>query len=176
MKSLKEHLTEALNNRNGVPKKFNKNLHAKMVGYARNHIQGVADDIEQGVHDAERMMGKHNAGSVYSGVEDHLADHLHDVFHRHPGYGDGGYSHGGVSLARHVSKQVTKQYIHDDRPEYRAAVRNHEARQKRAEAAKNRPARVPKPKAQKAAEPAKHVWVHTAKGMKYTSMKLPPFK
>lgn len=172
MKSLREHLSEALADRNGVPKKFNKNLHAKMVQYAKHHIGSVADDIEQGVQDAARTMGRHNAGSVYHGVEDHLADHLHDVFHKHPGYGDGGYSHGGVSLARHVSKIVTKQHIHDDRAEYRAAVKKHERR----EAAKNRPARVPKPKPQKSTEPAKHVWVHTAKGMKYTPMKLPPFR
>ena len=127
MKSLREHLSEALADRNGVPKKFNKNLHAKMVHYARGHISAVADDIEQGVNDTARMLGKHNAGSVYHGVEDHLADHLHDTFHRHPGYNDGGQ---GISLARHVSKKVTAQYIHDDRPEYRAAVRKHDRAEK----------------------------------------------
>ena len=126
MKTLKEHISEALADRNGVPRQFNKNLHAKMVTHARHHIQAVADDIEQGVQDAIRTMGRHNAGSVYSGVEDHLADHLHDTFRNHPGYGEGGFEKGKnwVSLARHVSSQVTKEYIHDDRPEYKAAVRN----------------------------------------------------
>lgn len=178
MKTLREHLSEALADRNGVPRQFNKNLHAKMVTHARHHIQGVADDIEQGVQDAERMMGKHNAGSVYSGVEDHLADHLHDTFRNHPGYGEGGFEKGKnwVSLARHVSNQVTKEYIHDDRPEYRAAVRNHEAREKRAEAARNRPPKAPKQPRQKATEPPKPVWVHTSGGMKLKTMKLPPFR
>jgi hypothetical protein len=173
MKSLREHLNEALANRNGVPKKFNKNLHAKMVQYARHHISAVADDIESGVQDAARMLGKHNAGSVYSGVEDHLADHLHDRFHKHPGYGDGGYSHGGVSLARHVSKKVTAQYIHDDRPEYRAAVRNHEAREKRAEAARNRPPRPKKEPRSRATSTPTLVHVY-GKGERV--VKLPPFR
>ena len=172
MKSLREHLSEALKH-HVVPKKYNRNLYAKMLSHARDHIQGVADDIEQGVHDATRVMGRHEAGSVYSGVEDHLADHLHDKFHRHPGYNKNGE---GVSLARHISKQVTKQYIHDDRPEYRAAVRNHEAREKRAEAARNRPARVPKPKPEKANGPLKHVWVSGKSGNKYVPMRLPPWK
>ncbi len=173
MLNLRLRLLEALSDRNGVPKKFNKNLHAKMVAYARDHIQGVADDIEQGVHDAERMMGKHNAGSVYHGVEDHLADHLHDKFHTHPGYGDGGYSHGGVSLARHVSKKVTAQYIHDDRPEYRAAVRNHAAREKRAANAANRPPRVKKQRQR--SEPT-NVNVWTKNGTVQRTMRLPPFR
>jgi hypothetical protein len=173
MKTLRDTLLEALADRNGVPKKFNKNLHAKMVHYARGHISDIAGDIEQGVQDATRMMGKHNAGSVYHGVEDHLADHLHDKFHKHPGYGYDGYIHGGVSLARHVSRQVTKQYIHDDRPEYRAAVRNHKAKQKRAEAARNRPPKPPKqPRSRGKSVPT----LVTVYGKGEREMKLPPFK
>lgn len=179
MKSLREHLSESLADRNGVPKHFNKNLHAKMVAHAKDHISSIADDIEDGVNSAARVMGKHNAGSVYHGVEDHLADHLHDKFHRHPGYNDAATVGPGVqgrSIARHVAKKVTAMYIHDDRPEYRAAVRNHEAKQKRAEAAKNRPARVPKPKPEKASGPLKHVWVSGKTGNKYVPMRLPPWK
>lgn len=175
MKHLREYLSEALADRNGVPKEFNKNLHAKMVQYAKHHIQTVAGDIEQGVEDATRMMGRHEAGSVYHGVEDHLADHLHDTFRSHPGYGEGGFQKGKnwVSLARHVSSQVTKQYIHDDRPEYRAAVRNHEAKQKRAEAARNRPPKPPKQPRSRAKSVPTLVTVY---GKGERKMKLPPFK
>lgn len=172
MKSLKEHLSEALADRNGVPKKFNKNLHAKMTQYARHHIGTVADDIEQGVQDATRMMGRHNAGSVYHGVEDHLADHLHDKFHKHPGYGDGGYGSGGISLARHVAKQVTKQHIHDDRPEYHAAVRKQERREK---AAARPPRERKEPRSRATATPTTvNVW--TKSGTVQRTMKLPPFR
>lgn len=163
MKSFREFITEGPD-RNGAPKKYNKNLYAKMVHHARGHISAVADDIEHGVQTTARILGKHEAGSVYHGVEDHLADHLHDQFSRHPGF--------SVGMARHVSKKITSQYIHDDRPEYRAAVKKHDRQQ----AAAARPPRVKKERVYKSASVPTSVNIWTKSGTVQRTMKMPPFR
>jgi hypothetical protein len=167
MSKLKQLVMENL--ANGIPKKFNPELYTNMLTHARDHLFSVEGDIADAHHTAVRAFGRHEAGSVYDATIDHMADHLYDKFNSHPDFKVDG---NGPSMARHVAKRIVDRYIHDDRPEFRAAVAKH----KRQEAAKNRPPKAPKPKPQKATEPPKEVWVHTSGGMKLKTMRLPPFR
>lgn len=109
-----------------TPKEIAKNIlsegkidpvkHKELIDHARRHYSDIAPDLYDSVPHGQ---GHHDA------AHDHVADNLSDHFHK---------SHPHVNF-RAVAKHALKHYVDDDRAETRA----NEAKQKRREAARNKP-------------------------------------
>jgi hypothetical protein len=154
MKTLKEHVTEVLINENIDPA-----LHKDMHDHAYQTLNDIHYDLENGIG---------HGNGVYHAAVGFVSDSLYDKFRDHPNF--------KPEHASRVAKDVVGGSEVDDREEYNRRNKARASAYKRREAAANRAPRVPKPKPQKATEPAKPVWVSTSSGMKLKTMKLPPFR
>lgn len=95
----------------------------EMCREAQDHYQGIAPDLYQAVPSGQ---------GHYHAAHDHIADWLYDKYRA---------THPNVSF-RAVAKKALQRYVDDDRLE----TRKNEAKQKRQEAARNRPPRAKKSK------------------------------
>ena len=154
MKSLREHVTEAL-----INEKIDPALHKDM----HDHAYQTLNDIH---YDLENSIGHGNG--VYHAAADFVSDSLYDKFRNHPNF--------KPEHARRVAKDVVGGSEVDDREEYNRRNKARASAYKRREAAKGRPARVPKPKPQKATEPPKKVWVSGKSGNKLVTKRMPPWR
>lgn len=128
MKSLKEHLSEALNNRNSVPKRFHHPTYQKAVSIGRELYAGISPDMR---HDYESMRPRNGSppdNSFYSHAVDGIAQALGEYHRQNP-------EHLGnkatPDLIMHVAKHIAGSTEGDDRKEHRAALTAYYAKQRK---------------------------------------------
>lgn len=152
MKSLREHLSEALADLGDIRPEHNKNVYAKVLHYVKNDpefhsaLHGASDDIESSIssmrkNDERRNIVHHGMspsaartaavasnGSIEDGISDFMKDHLTWKFGNHPGY----YS--GPNVPSIASDIVDKhvEIPHQDREQVADAERDHKRNESRA--------------------------------------------
>lgn len=125
MKSLKEHLSEAL--RSPMPKRFHADTYKKAEGVGREIYAGIASDLHQGYESTKPRNAPHE-DSFYSNAAAAIAGHLYDYHRQNPEHLGSKFS---PEMATHIAKKIAGDTEGDDRKEHRAALTAHYATQRR---------------------------------------------
>lgn len=127
MKTLREHLSEALN-KTGIPTRFHAPTYKAAVAVGRDLYAGIAPDMH---HDYDSMRPRDGSppdDSFHSHAVDGITQALGDYHRQNPEHLG---PRASSDLIMHVAKHIASTTEGDDRQEHRAALTAHYANQRR---------------------------------------------